>query len=104
MLPVIEQATAYLREAGIPQWRVWCYVLVQDVEESHRRALACRSASISRCWFLIRSAAANCTMVSQSSPSAGHSLQYAQEFAPFDAQHRSAITISSLVMFPSSVS
>ena len=40
MLPVIEQATAYLREAGVSSWRFWCYVLVQDVEEAHDRVLA----------------------------------------------------------------
>lgn len=40
MLPVIEQATAYLREAGVSPWRFWCYVLVQDVEEAHARVLA----------------------------------------------------------------
>lgn len=40
MLPVIEQATAYLREAGASPWRFWCYVLVQDVEEAHARVLA----------------------------------------------------------------
>ena len=53
MLPVIEQATAYLREAGIPQWRMWCYVLVQDVEESHRRVLALKNmrAAFASCSF-----------------------------------------------------
>ena len=40
MLPVIEQATAYLREAGVSSWRFWCYVLVQDIEEAHDRVLA----------------------------------------------------------------
>lgn len=40
MLPVIEQAVAYMREAGIAPFRFWCYMLVQDVEEAHRRALA----------------------------------------------------------------
>lgn len=40
MLPVIEQAAAYLREAGVAPSRLWCYMLVQDVEEAHRRALA----------------------------------------------------------------
>ena len=46
MLPVIEQATAYLKEAGIPAWRFWCYVLVQDVEESHKRILALRDMGV----------------------------------------------------------
>ena len=40
MLPVIEQATTYLREAGVAPSRFWCYMLVQDVEEAHRRAVA----------------------------------------------------------------
>ena len=40
MLPVIEQAVAYMREAGIAPFRFWGYMLVQDVEEAHRRALA----------------------------------------------------------------
>ena len=42
----IEQATAHLREAGIPDWRFWCYVLVQDVEESHKRILALRDMGV----------------------------------------------------------
>lgn len=38
MLPVIEQATKYLTEAGVSPWRLWCYVLVQeDVREAWRR-------------------------------------------------------------------
>lgn len=40
MLPVIEQATAYMREAGIAKSRFWSYMLVQDVEDAERRALA----------------------------------------------------------------
>ena len=40
MLPVIRQATAYLREAGISPSRFWAYALVRDVEEAHRRVLA----------------------------------------------------------------
>lgn len=40
MLPVIEQAAAYLREAGVAPSRFWCYVLVQDVAEAHSRVLA----------------------------------------------------------------
>lgn len=46
MLPVIEQAAAYLREAGVAPSRLWCYMLVQDVEEAHRRALALDKLSI----------------------------------------------------------
>lgn len=40
MIPVIEQAVAYMREAGIAPSRFWAYMLVQDVEEAHCRALA----------------------------------------------------------------
>lgn len=40
MLPVIEQATAYMREAGIAKSRFWCYMLVTDVAEAEQRALA----------------------------------------------------------------
>ena len=40
MLPVIERAVGYLLNAGIPKWRLWAYVLVQDVQESHDRIIA----------------------------------------------------------------
>lgn len=40
MLPVIEQATAYMREAGISASRFWCYLLVTDVADAETRALA----------------------------------------------------------------
>lgn len=40
MLPVVERATAYLREAGVAPSRLWAYVLVQDVEDAHQRVLA----------------------------------------------------------------
>ena len=40
LLPVVEQAAAYLREAGIVKSRLWAYVLVEDVEDAHRRVLA----------------------------------------------------------------
>lgn len=46
MLPVIEQAIAYLREAGIPAWRHWCYVLVQDVDDANRRVEALREMGV----------------------------------------------------------
>lgn len=36
MVPVIRQAVAYLKEAGVAPSRFWCYVLVQDVEAAHR--------------------------------------------------------------------
>ena len=40
MLPVIEQAAAYLREAGVAPSRLWCYLLVQDVADAHQRTMA----------------------------------------------------------------
>lgn len=40
MLPVIERAVAYMKEAGIAKSRFWAYMLVQDVEEASRRAVA----------------------------------------------------------------
>lgn len=40
MLPVIEQAAAYLKEAGIAKSRLWSYMLVQDVAEAEQRAAA----------------------------------------------------------------
>lgn len=40
MLPIVEQAVSYLREARIAKSRLWAYVLVEDVEEAHRRVLA----------------------------------------------------------------
>lgn len=46
MIPVIEQATAYLREAGAAPSRFWAYALVQDVEEAHRRVLALRAMGV----------------------------------------------------------
>ena len=39
MIPVIKQATAYMKEAGMAKSRFWAYTLVQDVEESHQRIL-----------------------------------------------------------------
>ena len=46
MLPVVERAAAYLREAGAAPSRFWAYVLVQDVEDAHRRVLALRDMGI----------------------------------------------------------
>ena len=46
MLPVIEQATAYLREAGVAPSRFWAYVLVQDVADAHQRVLALEEMGI----------------------------------------------------------
>lgn len=46
IIPVIEQAVAYLKEAGISKSRFWAYALVQDIEESHRRVLALRNMGV----------------------------------------------------------
>lgn len=46
MLPIIQRAAAYLREAGAAPSRFWAYALVQDVEEAHRRVLALRDMGI----------------------------------------------------------
>jgi len=46
LLPVVEQAAAYLREAGIAQSRLWAYVLVRDVSDAHRRVLALRDMGV----------------------------------------------------------
>ena len=46
MVPVIEQAAAYLREAGAAPSRFWAYVLVRDVEDAHRRVLALRDMGV----------------------------------------------------------
>lgn len=46
MIPIIEQATAYLREAGAAPSRFWAYALVQDVEEAHQRVLALRNMGV----------------------------------------------------------
>lgn len=40
MLPVIKQAVAYMKEAGIAKSRFWAYMLVQDVEDAKNRAIA----------------------------------------------------------------
>lgn len=46
MLPVIAQAVAYLREAGISPYRLWSYMLVQDVEEAYHRALVLKALGV----------------------------------------------------------
>lgn len=40
MIPVIERATAYMKEAGIARSRFWAYMLVRDVAEAELRAVA----------------------------------------------------------------
>ncbi len=46
MLPVIQQATAYLREAGAAPSRFWSYVLVRDVTEAHGVVTALRDMGV----------------------------------------------------------
>jgi hypothetical protein len=46
MLPVIQQATAYLREAGAAPSRFWSYVLVRDVAEAHGVVTALRDMGV----------------------------------------------------------
>ena len=46
MIPVIEQAAAYLQEAGVAPSRLWSYVLVQDVADAHSRVLALEKMGI----------------------------------------------------------
>ena len=46
MLPVIRQATAYLKEAGVAQSRLWSYALVRDVEEARQRVQALREMGV----------------------------------------------------------
>ncbi len=46
MLPVIRQATAYLREAGAAPSRFWSYVLVRDVDEAHGIVTALRDMGV----------------------------------------------------------
>lgn len=40
MLPMIERAAAYMKEAGIAKSRFWAYMLVQDTAEAEKRAMA----------------------------------------------------------------
>ena len=46
MLPVVERAAAYLREAGAAPSCFWAYVLVRDVEDAHQRVMALREMGI----------------------------------------------------------
>lgn len=40
MVPVIEQAAAYLKEASVAPSRLWCYLLVRDVEDDRQKVIA----------------------------------------------------------------
>ena len=46
MLLVVEQAVAYLREAGAAPSRFWAYVLVRDVGDAHQRVIALREMGV----------------------------------------------------------
>ena len=47
MLEVVLQAVDRLRQYGVKPWRIFCYVLVQDISSAERRVLALRDAGIS---------------------------------------------------------
>lgn len=46
LLPAVERAAAYLKEAGVAPSRLWTYALVRDVEEAYRRIIALRDMGI----------------------------------------------------------
>lgn len=46
MLPIIEQATRYMIEAGVSRSRFWAYVLVQEIEDAHKRVVALESMGV----------------------------------------------------------
>ena len=46
MIPVVERAAAYLREAGAAPSRFWAYVLVRDVGDAHQRVIALREMGL----------------------------------------------------------
>ena len=46
MIPVVERAAAYLREAGAAPSRFWAYVLVRDVGDAHQRVIALREMGV----------------------------------------------------------
>lgn len=47
MLEVVLQAVDRLKQCGVKPWRIFCYVLVQDIPSAERRVLALRDAGIS---------------------------------------------------------
>ena len=47
MLDVVLQAVDRLKQYGVKPWRIFCYVLVQDIPSAERRVLALRDAGIS---------------------------------------------------------
>lgn len=46
MIPVVEQAVAYMKEAGIAKSRFWAYVLVQEVEAAERRVISLQKIGV----------------------------------------------------------
>ena len=46
MLPVVLKAVERLQKHGVKPYRVFCYLLVQEVESAERRALALRDAGV----------------------------------------------------------
>lgn len=40
MIPVVEKAVHKLKANGVPGWKIFCYALIQDVEEAHERIMA----------------------------------------------------------------
>ena len=47
MLEIVLQAVDRLKQCGVKPWRIFCYVLVQDIPSAERRVLALRDAGIS---------------------------------------------------------
>lgn len=47
MLPIVEQATKYLLEAGVARSRFFAYVLVQDIKSAHKRVCALHRMGVS---------------------------------------------------------
>ena len=47
MIPIVEQAVAYLKEAGVAPRRVFVYALVQDVDEAYKRIVALDKMGVS---------------------------------------------------------
>lgn len=47
MLPIVIQAVERLTKYGIKPYKVFCYLLVQDIESAERRAIALRNIGVS---------------------------------------------------------
>lgn len=46
MIPIVEKAVKHLKDAGVPEWRLYAYALVQDVDEAHKRILALKKMGV----------------------------------------------------------